>query len=55
MICEGKMMDRAHSVNLGVDGRIKEVKLEGTEWIHLAKDTDRWRDPVNSIMNLRIR
>jgi hypothetical protein len=29
-----------------------EVKWESVDWIHLAKDMDRWRAVVNTVMNL---
>jgi hypothetical protein len=28
--------------------------LEGVEWIHLARDRDRWRAVVNAVMNLQV-
>jgi hypothetical protein len=28
--------------------------MEGTEWIDLAQDRDRWRALVNAVMNLQI-
>jgi hypothetical protein len=35
--------------------RIDLRKLaEGVEWIQLAKDRDRWRALVNTVMNLRV-
>jgi hypothetical protein len=47
---------RVHSEGLGVDGRIKmdlgEIEFGVVNWIHLAQDTDRWRDFVNTAMNL---
>jgi hypothetical protein len=35
-------MHRDHSEDLGVDRRIKEVKWEATEWIHLVQNTNQW-------------
>jgi hypothetical protein len=26
----------------------------GIDWIQLAQDTDRWRVPVNEVMNFRV-
>jgi hypothetical protein len=28
--------------------------MGGVEWIQLAQDKDRWRAPVNALMNLRV-
>jgi hypothetical protein len=43
----------------GVDGRMRSEwileRLAGSvEWIHLAQERDRWRDFVNTVMNLRV-
>jgi hypothetical protein len=27
---------------------------EGVEWIQLAQDRDRWRAPVDTVMNVRV-
>jgi hypothetical protein len=47
-----------HLEDPGVDGRIilKWIfkKWDGSiDWIDMAQDRDRWRAPVNAIMNLR--
>jgi hypothetical protein len=31
----------------------RETRWEES-WIHLAQDTDGWRDGVNTVMNLRV-
>jgi hypothetical protein len=31
-----------------------EVGWGDVDWIGLAQDKDRWRDPVNSVLNLRV-
>jgi hypothetical protein len=31
-----------------------EVRLDGLDWLGLARDRDRWRALVNAVMNLRI-
>jgi hypothetical protein len=33
---------------------VREIGLEGVDWIHLAQDGDQWRDFVNTVMNLRV-
>jgi len=44
--------------DLGNDGSItmvlREIVWKGVDWIHLAQDTDQWRDLVNTVMNLRV-
>jgi hypothetical protein len=32
---------------------IREIGLEGMNWIYLAQDRDDWRALVNTVMNLR--
>ena len=32
---------------------LQEIGGRGTDWINLAKDTDRWA-PVNAVMNVRV-
>jgi hypothetical protein len=38
------------------DNRMVVMKIgwEVVGWMHLAKDRDQWRAPVNTLMNLRI-
>jgi hypothetical protein len=31
-----------------------EVRWGDVDWISLAQDRDRWRAPVNSVLNLRV-
>jgi hypothetical protein len=31
--------------------KVKEIVLEGVEWINLAHNRKKWRDLVNAVMN----
>jgi len=33
---------------------LQEVGCEGTNWIELAQDRDRWRAPVTAVMTLQV-
>jgi hypothetical protein len=33
---------------------LREIGLEGVDWIHLAQDRDQWRAVVNTVMNIRV-
>jgi hypothetical protein len=33
---------------------LKEIGLDGMDWIELAQDKDQWRALVNTVMNLRV-
>jgi hypothetical protein len=33
---------------------LREIGIEGTNWIHLAQDGVQWRACVNTVMNLRV-
>jgi hypothetical protein len=33
---------------------LREISLEGVDWINLAQDRDRWRALVNTALNIRI-
>jgi hypothetical protein len=33
---------------------LRETGSEYVDWIHLAQDRDRWRAPVNTVMNLLV-
>jgi len=31
---------------------LKEISLEGTDWIYVAEDSDKWQAVVNVLMNI---
>jgi hypothetical protein len=33
---------------------LEEIGFGDVDWIRLAQDRDRWRAPVNTVMNLRV-
>jgi hypothetical protein len=33
---------------------LREIGQDGTDWIHLDQDKDRWRALVNMVMSLRV-
>jgi hypothetical protein len=33
---------------------LREIGFGDVDWIHLAQDTDTWRDLLNTVMNLRV-
>jgi hypothetical protein len=33
---------------------LKEIGLQGVDWIHLAQDRDQWWSLVNTVMNLQV-
>jgi hypothetical protein len=33
---------------------LREIRIDGANWIQLAQDRVRWRDFVNTVMNLRV-
>jgi hypothetical protein len=33
---------------------LREIGLDGMDWINLAQDKDQWRALVNTVMNLRV-
>jgi hypothetical protein len=38
--------------NIKID--LREIGLDGMDWIDLAQDMDQWRALVNTVMNLRV-
>jgi hypothetical protein len=38
----------------GIRMDLREIGLEGVDWIRLAQDMDRWRAAVSAVMNLRV-
>jgi hypothetical protein len=51
---------RDHWEDLGVGGKnnikmdLREIGIDGTNWIRLAQDGIQWRAFVNTVMNLRV-
>jgi hypothetical protein len=33
---------------------LREVEWDGMDWFDLAQDRDKWRDLVNTVMNLSV-
>jgi hypothetical protein len=33
---------------------LREINLDGMDWIDLSQDRDQWRAVVNTVMNLRV-
>jgi hypothetical protein len=33
---------------------LREIGLDGRDWIDLAQDRDQWRALVNAVLNLRV-
>jgi hypothetical protein len=51
----GNMGERDHLEDLGVEGlNLQEVGCGGMDWIVLAQDRNKWRVPVNALMNCRV-
>jgi hypothetical protein len=38
----------------GIRMGLREIGLEGVDWIRLAQDRGRWRAVVSAMMNLRV-
>jgi hypothetical protein len=55
----GGLKGRDHWEDLGVGGDniqfdLKEIRIDGANWIRLARDRVQWRTFVNTVMNLRV-
>jgi hypothetical protein len=54
--CEGKRplgrRRRRWEDNIKMD--LRKIGINGPNWIRLAQDSVRWRDFVNTVMNLRV-
>jgi hypothetical protein len=53
------LKEKCNLKDVGVHGRIISNSTlrkwdEDVDWIHLAQVTDKWRDLVNMVMNLRV-
>jgi hypothetical protein len=54
------MNERKHWNDLVVDGKITlewiltELEWEDVDWMHLAKDGEQWRAPLNRVMNIQV-
>jgi hypothetical protein len=38
----------------GIRMDLREIGLEGVDWIRLAQDRDRWRAVVSAVLSLRV-
>jgi hypothetical protein len=33
---------------------VREIRLEGVDWIHLSQDRDQWRSVVKKVIHFRV-
>jgi hypothetical protein len=38
----------------GIRMDVRDISLEGVDWIRLSQDRDRWRAVVSAVMNFRV-
>jgi hypothetical protein len=48
------MLGRSRHVWDNIEMDLKDIGYEDMDWIDLAQDTDQWRAPVSTIINLRV-
>jgi hypothetical protein len=49
-----RQLGRSRSTWKNIRKCLKEIGWDSLDWIHLAKDRDRWRALVNTVMNFRV-
>jgi hypothetical protein len=50
---KGPLVRPRHRWESNIRMDLREIGLEGVDWIHMAQDTAQWRALVNAIMKLR--
>jgi hypothetical protein len=48
------LVGKKHTWEVNIKLDLREMGLEGVDWIHVAQDRDRWRAVVNTVMNFRV-